>query len=182
MKIDVSDLLKSFGAEIKIDRSETLSFPPARSDARRVSGADKEDALNLTSPVNVKLKLTNTGNAILVSGTLKTEVKLSCCRCLKDFNYPVNIKIEEEYGKQAQVLPGSKSEEIELKEKDFIFEIGKDNIIDLDEAIRQNIIVALPIKPLCNKACKLPEVAGSSIKKIDPRLAKLKTIRLSGGK
>jgi uncharacterized protein len=190
MKIDVTDLLKSFGAEIKLDRSETLSFPPTRFDAsldarqaRRVGDADKEDRLNLTSPVHVKLKLMNTGGTILVSGTLKTTVKLNCSRCLKDFDLPVDIKIEEEYSKR-QVPPraGKAGEEIELKEKDFVFEIGEDNIIDLDEAIRQNIIVSLPIKTVCNKACKLPEIVKDKEKKIDPRLAKLATIKLTGGK
>ena len=176
MKIDVTDLLKSFGAELKIDRSETLSFPP-------VSEADKEDRLILTSPVNVKLKLMNTGGAVLVFGTLKTTVKLSCCRCLKDFDFPVSIKIEEEYSKRKPVLLVKKAgEEIELKEKDFFFEIGEDNIIDLDEAIRQNIIVDLPIKPICNKACKLPELVKDKKKDTDPRLAKLATIKLIGGK
>jgi uncharacterized protein len=174
MKIDVSDLLKSFGAELKIDRSETLSFPP-------IGGADKEESLNLTSPVQVKLKLTNTGNTVLVSGTLKTTIELSCCRCLKDFDYPVNIKIEEEYSKRKSVLRSEKSEEeIELKEKDFVFEIGEDNIIDLDEAIRQNIIVSLPIKPLCSKTCKLPVAVTEKKKSIDPRLAKLKQFKTGG--
>jgi len=168
MKIDVTDLLKSFGAEIKIDRSETLSF--------------KEDNLDLTSPVHVKLKLTNTGRSVLVSGTLKTTVKLSCCRCLKDFDLPVSLKIEEEYSKRQSVpRAGKAGEEIELKEKDFVFEIGKDNIIDLDEAIRQNIIVDLPIKPICNKACKLPETVKDKKNVADPRLAKLRSLKLTGG-
>ena len=182
MKIDVTDLLKSFGAEIKIDRSETLSFPPARSDTRRVGDADKEDRLNLTSPVHVKLKLMNTGRSVLVYGTLKTTIKLSCSRCLKDFDLPVAIKIEEEYSKrQAPPRAGKAGEEIELKDKDFVFEIGEDNIIDLDEAIRQNIIVDLPIKPICNKACKLPEAVKDKKKKTDPRLAKLRSLKLTGG-
>jgi uncharacterized protein len=176
MKIDVTDLLKSFGAEIKLDRNETLSFPPA-------GDADKEDRLDLTSPVNVKLKLTNTGRSVLVSGTLKTTVRMTCCRCLKNFDLPVAIKIDEEYSKR-QAPPRAKKagEEIELKEKDFVFEIGEDNIIDLDEAIRQNIIVNLPIKPICSKSCKLPEIVKEKKKDIDPRLAKLAEIKLTGGK
>jgi len=169
MKIDVTDLLKSFGAELKIDRSETLSF--------------KEDRLVLTTPVNVKLKLTNTGHSVLVSGTLKTTVRMTCSRCLKDFNLPVILGIEEEYSKNQPVIRVKKAgEEIELKEKDFVFEIGKDNIIDLDESIRQNIMVSLPIKPICDKACKLPEIVKDKKKVVDPRLAKLAEIKLTGGK
>ena len=176
MKIDVTDLLKSFGAELKLDRSETLSFPP-------LGDADKEDRLVLTSPVSVKVKLTNTGRSVLVSGTLKTTVRMTCSRCLKNFDLPVILSIEEEYSKSAPVIRIKKAgEEIELKEKDFVFEIGEDNIIDLGEAIRQNVIVSLPIKPICNKACKLPETVKDKKKDIDPRLAKLAAIKLTGGK
>lgn len=171
MKIDVSDLLKTLGAVLNIEISEKLSFK-------------KEDGLALASPVKVKLKLVNTGDSVLVSGNIRADVKLSCCRCLKEFIWPANISIEEEYSKKEQeVQVDEEDEEVELKEKDFVFEISDDNIIDLDEAIRQNIIVSLPIKPLCHEQCKVMEMAGLTMKKtVDPRLAKLKTLKISGGK
>jgi len=171
MKIDVSELLKDFGAEQEVSGSEKLSF--------------KDDGLNLSSPVEIKLKLINTGKTVLVTGDLKTKAKLCCCRCLKDFEYPVNIKIDEEYRKKRPVprkqIKGN--EEIELKENDFFFEIADDNVIDLDEAIRQDLIVSLPIKPLCSKQCTgLKELELVNKRTIDPRLAKLKSIKLAGGK
>ena len=173
MKIDVTDLLKSVGSELKLNKIESLVFP--------ADEANKEDALILTSPVQVKLKFTNTGETILVSGTVKTDLKLCCCRCLKDFKYPVNIKIEEEYSKKSPVI-GSKNKEVELKEKDFVFEIGGNNIIDLDEAIRQNLIVNVPIKPICSKTCKIEGLTANKGKSVDPRLLKLKNIKLKGEK
>jgi uncharacterized protein len=160
MKIDVSDLLKSVGAVIKIDESETFDF--------------KEDGLELASPVEVKLKLTDIGDGvILVAGTLKTNAKLVCCRCLKEFDQPLNVKIEEQYSKKASERDEEADEEIELKDEDFVFDISENNIIDLDEAIRQNLIVSLPIKPLCKKMCTIPGLEGKTKKKFDPRLEKL---------
>ncbi len=168
MKIDVSELLKSFGAVLKIDESETLNL--------------KEDGLALSSPVEVDIKLTNTGDdVVLVSGTLKTKAMLTCCRCLKDFEYPVDVKIDEEYAKKGSCEACEPGEEVELKDKDFVFEISENNIIDLDEAIRQNIIVALPIKPLCKKSCKLPSPSTEKKKKVDPRLEKLGRLVLRSG-
>jgi uncharacterized protein len=168
MKIDVSDLLKSVGAELKVDQSETLSY--------------KEDGLELTSPVRVKLELMNTGNTVLVSGTLKTSVKLCCCRCLKEFDLPVTLKLEEEYARTRPDAQPRKNRggEIQLSDNDFVFEIGEDNIIDLDEAIRQNIIVSLPIKPVCSKSCRVAGSAEEKGKKTDPRLAKLRQFKASG--
>lgn len=171
MKIDVTDLLKSVGSELKINKIESLVFP--------ADDAKDEDALVLMSPVQVKLKLTNTGDTILVSGTIKTDLKLCCCRCLKDFKYPVSIKIEEEYSKKSPVFR-TKIKEVELKEKDFVFEIGGNNVIDLDEAIRQNLIVNIPIKPICSKTCKIEGISAEKGKSIDPRLIKLKSLKIKG--
>lgn len=172
MKIDISDLLKEVGSELKVEAVEEFTF--------------EGDDIKLCSPVTVKLKLVNTGHAVLVTGSLKARVSSSCGRCLKEFEHPVDIKIEEEYAK-----PGAQEEddeweddkcEVELKDTDFVFEISEQNIIDLDEAIRQNIIVSLPIKAVCSKDCKIPILKKERKKVIDPRLAKLKEIRLIGGK
>ena len=169
MKIDISDLLKSVGAELKIDKSEDLKF--------------NKDELNLSSPVSLKLSLVNTGKTVLVSGTLKTKVRLECSRCLKEFEYPVSIKIEEEYVSKASTGRNKREEpeELELKDDDFVFEIDEKNIIDLDEAIRQNIIVSLPIKQLCSKSCSVDKLVKSKEKSVDPRLEKLKSIKITGG-
>jgi uncharacterized protein len=169
MKIDVSDLLKSLGAELKVRDSEKLSL--------------KEDNVILSSPVSVDLKLVNTGMTVLVTGSLRTTVRQSCCRCLKEFDQPLEVEIEEEYAKK-QPFDGKSEkddfEEVELDEKDFVFEIDEKNIIDIDEAIRQDIILALPIKPLCNKACKVPQIEKRASKKVDPRLEKLSELKIGG--
>jgi uncharacterized protein len=173
MKIDVTDLLKSVGEIITVEKSEKMDF--------------NDESLSLTSPIHVKLKLVNTGRTVLVTGTLNTTVKMNCSRCLKEFDQPISIKIEEEYAKKG--AQNEKDEDlfsdedgVELKEEDFVCEISEDNSIDLGEAIRQNIMVALPIKPLCTRNCKgLSVETAPKQKKIDPRLAKLKEFKLAGG-
>jgi uncharacterized protein len=172
MKIDVSDLLKSLGAVLRVEEEEKISL--------------NDDDVALIAPVRAKLKLVNTGASVLVSGSLKTAVRLDCSRCLKKFDMPVDLNVEEEYVKSSENSlcdsENEECEEVELKDKDMVFEIDENNIIDLDEAIRQNILVSLPIKPLCSKTCKLPDISSGKNKKMDPRLEKLKTIKITGGK
>ena len=172
MKIDVSDLLKSLGAVLKVEEEEKISLD--------------DDDITLIAPVRARLKLVNTGATILVSGSLKATARLDCSRCLKKFDMPVDINIEEEYVKGLENIQfdgeNEEGEEIELTDKDMVFEIDENNIIDLDEAIRQNILVSFPIKPLCSKTCKLPDFSSGKKKKMDPRLEKLKTIKITGGK
>lgn len=138
MKIDLTELLQKVGNEADIEQTEKVSFP--------------EDNLNLTKPIKIKMHLVNTGTSVLLKGKIDTEVELECARCLKTFKLPLSFKIEEEYARKPPAPRGKG--EIELKEEDFVYQIEKDNSIDLTEVIRQNLLLALPIKALCKPDCK----------------------------
>ena len=138
MEIDLTGLLKAVGNELDIEEQESASYP--------------EDNLILTQPVKIKAHLISTGLSVLLKGVIESEVQVECSRCLKGFKMPLSVKIEEEYSKSNPVPKGDKKE-VELKEKDFVFTIGQDNILDLAETIRQNLLLALPIKLLCRPDC-----------------------------
>ncbi|MBM3157108.1 MAG: DUF177 domain-containing protein, partial [Chloroflexi bacterium] len=48
-------------------------------------------------PIKGSVKLLRTNRSILVTGSLKTKTGGECSRCLQKFEYPLQIKIEEEY-------------------------------------------------------------------------------------
>lgn len=162
MKIDVGDLLKKVGNESRIKCEETLSFP--------------EDGLTIEGPIKADIRLVNVGKSILVDGTIKAAIRLNCVRCLKDFETCIAVPIEEEYSRAPKVFT-ARGDEVELNDEDFVFKIEEDNSIDLGEAIRQNLLISLPIKPLCKRTCEgLIEAGVKIIKHADPRLAKLKDL------
>jgi len=53
--------------------------------------------ISFIDPVHIKLKLVNLGREVLVKGSLKTKIKLVCSRCLKEFPYDLEAKIQEIY-------------------------------------------------------------------------------------
>jgi uncharacterized protein len=138
VKIDLTELLQKVGNEADLEQTENLRFP--------------DDDLNLTKPANVKLHLANTGASVLVRGEIETEVELECSRCLKTFKLPLRVEIEEEFSRRPPEFKGGR--EIELKEGDFVHPIEKDKNIDLAEVIRQNLLLAIPIKTPCSPECK----------------------------
>lgn len=140
MKLDLTELLRHVGNEADVQEEFKVNLA--------------SDELRLTRPVKVKLHLTNTGQSVLVDGSLETELELDCSRCLKKFRQPLTVPVDEEYAKNPPRPPAKKGVELELKEKDFVYPIGQDNTLDLDETIRQNILLAVPLKPLCTPACK----------------------------
>ena len=42
-----------------------------------------------------------------------------------------------------------------VHEDDLVFPIESDNTVDLGEAIRQNMLLSIPMKPLCKADCKV---------------------------
>jgi uncharacterized protein len=138
MKIDLTELLQKVGNEAALEESEKVSYP--------------EDNLNLTKPVNIKIRLVNTGDSVLVKGKIETEAELECSRCLKAFSLPISLEIDEEFAKKTP--EHKRAEELELKEGDFVYPIERDNSINFSEVIRQNLLLALPMKTLCRPDCK----------------------------
>ena len=132
--------MRAVGNEADIVEEAGVSFP--------------EDGLVLTKPVKLNLHLLNTGVSVLLNGTIETEAELECARCLKKFRRPLAARLTEEYVRPRPEPPVHKSKEVELKDEDFVFPIEKDDTIDLGETIRQNLLLALPIKVLCREACE----------------------------
>jgi len=137
--VDITPLLEKVGKSFHIDESDTVSYP--------------EDNLVLVSPIRFEGDLINTGSSIVLKGKACGVTRLSCARCLKEFDSPFDIPIKESYIIGGGLIPDKK--EFELKEEDFAFQIEEDNKLNLSEIIRQNLITFIPIKPLCSEKCGL---------------------------
>lgn len=158
MKIDVSKLLVATGNEEEIKDCVSFDF--------------KSDELKLTSPISLDLKLINTGRTILLKGEIAVEAELECARCLSPFRQSLKAFLEEEFRVKKEE-DDSLAEEVFLSEEDFVFTVEKDLTLDLSEIIRQNLILGLPIKPLCQKECQGIKDEGAPLRR-DPRFASLK--------
>jgi len=101
-------------------------------------------------PVKGKAQLIRTNRGILAKGTIKTEVKLTCSRCLNEFSCPLTLKIEEEYFPTIDVITGAP---VVSPDEPGSFTIDERHILDLTEAVRQYALMAIPMKPLCRRDC-----------------------------
>jgi uncharacterized protein len=102
------------------------------------------------SYVHGTLKLTRTNRSILVQGQLETSVNINCARCLEIYLCPLKLNIEEEYFPITDVNSGIP---LPLPEEAEPFMIDEHLILDLNEAIRQYTLLAIPMKPLCRPDC-----------------------------
>ncbi len=91
-----------------------------------------------------------TNRSILVTGRFQTVITNTCSRCLEEVEQVLVFDLEEEYFPVPDILPGDRRHEDEEAEG---FRIGEDNVLDLDEAFRQNILLSSPRKPVCRPDC-----------------------------
>ena len=102
------------------------------------------------SHVSGSLKLVRTNRSIVVKGTLQTSLWLDCARCLEKYRYPLEFTVEEEYFPVTEVASGLTVED-EFETGDFI--IDENLQLDISEAMRQYVVMTMPMKPLCRLDC-----------------------------
>ena len=135
LKIDISDLLGQ-----PIGRSETAKI------FEKIPSLDPDNIKN-ESEIAGKIIFTKIENGIIGDFDLKTKIQLSCARCLKKFSMPINLKFEQEFS-----FTGAKN-----LNPDIQYTIEK-NVLDIMPAIQGEILLAIPMKPLCNKNCKIIKI------------------------
>ncbi|MGA1876375.1 MAG: YceD family protein [bacterium] len=138
MRINIQDIAGTEATFTFTIPASDLSFAP--------------DELILKDEVKVTARVEKAGRKILVNGNIKTSSELECSRCLEHFTFPIdeNFQILFEPYSSSDVADA----EIELKKQDLDIETYKDDVIELDTIIREQILLAMPMVPLCSDACK----------------------------
>lgn len=97
-----------------------------------------------------RVRLDRIPSGILVRGDVEGELDLQCVRCLETFRAPLRVHFEEQFAPSIDVTTGAA---LPAPEDDLTFVIDENHILDLSEAIRQNVIASLPINPVCSSTC-----------------------------
>jgi uncharacterized protein len=98
-------------------------------------------AIQSNAPVEVKGKVTNTGEGFLVEADLLWEYKANCDRCLQEFTQTQKIELKEEF-----VAGGDPFDET-------VYSFCGD-LIDLSKCLKDQIMLSVPMKLLCSSTCR----------------------------
>lgn len=172
MQIDIFKLKENIG------ESEYYQI-----DERFEDVTEPSSEIKWLKPVTGQLKLTNTGESILIEGEIYTEALLQCSRCLKKFTFLVDTTFKEKYFEKQDDEEEIVKEQL-LNTKDLSTFFYQGDILDLDDLLKNSIYLELPMKPVCNQACKgiCPRCGQDlnegkcecKIEHVDPRWDKLK--------
>ncbi|HEY0386746.1 MAG TPA: DUF177 domain-containing protein [Pyrinomonadaceae bacterium] len=145
---------------------------------------DEERARLIEAP-QVRGSASLSGNEVHLRGQVTARAEVDCDRCLKAIEAPIETEFDVTY------IPASAyaaHETAELQEADLLLSVYEGDEIDVDEIVREQILLALPARALCREECKgLCPVCGSDRnlngceceeKETDPRWSALKDLRL----
>jgi uncharacterized protein len=110
-----------------------------------------DDEYRVVAPVHLEFEIHKDKDAFRLVGTVRTELELPCSRCLEPFRFPVGIAFDQRYLPQPEA---SLDEERAVAEEDLETSFYRDEQIDLNELLREQFYLALPMKPLCREECK----------------------------
>ena len=142
---------------MKLDLSEISQRPNMRVVVDVDQPCVEEADFQCAQPVRGQLTFVNGGDLLLIDGTVRTTVELPCDRCLEPARLPMEVRVEERFP-LAEVLhprlPAEEDAEFDNTLATVIhLEAGKP-ILNLDELIRQQLVMNLPIQILCDPSCR----------------------------
>ena len=141
------------------------------------------DAYRIVAPVDLAFEIHKDKDKFRLVGTVTTELELQCSRCLEPFRLPVAAPLDLRYLPASEV---STDTEREVDDEDLETSYYENDAIDLNELLREQFYLALPMKPLCRDDCRgLCPQCGTNLNTgscdcapvwEDPRLAPLKNL------
>lgn len=145
----------------------------------------EEEGARLAADVVVEGVGTRKGEQVRLRGTLRTEVELLCDRCLAPEHSPLVVEFDTSF--IPQEAEAVKQENVELLTEDLGLSAYEGGAVDLDELVREQILLALPSRHLCREDCKgLCQKCGANLNEnecsceqgeVDPRWAALADLK-----
>jgi uncharacterized protein len=96
--------------------------------------------------VRLHLRLESVMEGVLVSGEVEVPLEGSCARCLEPIEDTLDLDVQELYA-----YPGSTTESTSEEDEVRLVEGER---IDLEPMVRDAVVLALPLSPVCSEDCR----------------------------
>jgi uncharacterized protein len=111
-----------------------------------------EENARLVSNAEVQGSASRKGEEVRLRGTIRTEVELLCDRCAAPSRAPLEVEFDARF--IPQTAAAVEDESVELLTEDLGLAAYEGDAVDLDDLVREQILLALPSRNLCREDCK----------------------------
>ena len=129
----------------KLER-DRLEFVQVHSPGRLDLGPDAAQVEPLAAEGSAEL----VAPEIHLQGLLRTTVEVSCARCLEAVRLPVEREFDLVYRPMQTI---ARNEEVEIRGAELGIGFYQGNGLLLEDALKEQILLSLPIKSLCKPDC-----------------------------
>ena len=96
--------------------------------------------VRLEEPINLSSFIMKAARELVVQAEIRGRIGFSCARCLQEFERPLHAAATLSY------------------------EVGPTDVVDITDDVRQEIMLAYPMIPICQEGCKgLCPVCGQNL-------------------
>ena len=100
----------------------------------------RDDLIRATQPLHYDLEIELLDDSLLVQGLLRLKLECRCVRCLKDFEF--NLELDP-WTLHLPLKPLEDEEAVSIK----------NDCVDLTPLVREDILLGFPQHPLCEPDC-----------------------------
>lgn len=146
MRIHIDDIPEE-GIILRIEQ-DAKSFPV-------LEEIRKAGECTFVSPLKFDLRGFRTGDTVEISGSFEGRVRLACSRCLKEFESVLASSFEMTYASRQDEtthFSAQTDKALSAEESDLIFFTRSE--IDLIDGLQEQVVLSLPLRPLCREDCK----------------------------
>ena len=87
---------------------------------------------------------------VFIEGSVSTAAEMPCSRCLETTRLSLQSSLHYTFAPP----PSLPQEDVELNAADLDFAYYEEDVIDLDAAVFEQILLQIPFKPLCAESCR----------------------------
>lgn len=98
-------------------------------------------------PLSWEVDMTNTGEGLLVAGSITGRGTTDCARCLDEFGFDFDGEVEGYFVFASDCVPEGYDDD----EFDYL---GEDHVVDLEPLLIAALLVECPLIPLCKEECE----------------------------
>jgi uncharacterized protein len=158
------------------------TIPAGRSATSQTTGLDayKDDLPGFSEKISCEAAIDRSGQFLYVNLRFKGTFTLECSRCCSQFPYTISSSLRL----VVKERPGRSGHSMDDESVDIFYD-SRNPEVDLGPAIYEEIMTAIPLKPLCAEDCRGILVHDRQVRivdkneedDIDPRWEALKKIR-----
>lgn len=148
-----------------------------------LAGDQDAEGLAVREPVRYDLTVSKVGSTVSIEGHIEARAEVACSRCTRRFEIPIDRDLKAVF---VTAEAGETDRAVELDADGLDLDYYQDGVIDGLQVLAEQIMLEVPMKPLCAEDCRgLCGACGANLNDtdcdceahIDPRWASLKGLR-----